>query len=98
MIFRVRVTDTESGEPVEDGGLQKLVVVMPDGTEFVPNIGPHPPKQAAGYYWTYAWTIPAVYPTGSHPYKVVAISPDGEVVTFTPFEAPPSQLTIVAAQ
>ena len=98
VIFRVRVTDTESGKPVEDGGLQKLVVVMPDGTEFVPKFGPHPPKQAAGYYWTYAWTIPADYPTGSHPYRVVATSLDGEVVTFTPFEAPPSQLTIVAAQ
>lgn len=98
VIFRIRVTDTQSGEPLEEGGLKKLVVVMPDGTEFTPKFGPHPPQQAAGHYWTYAWTIPADYPTGSHPYKVVATTLDDQEVTLIPFEAPPSQLTIVAEQ
>ncbi len=98
VVFRMRVIDTATGEALTEGGLQKLVVQMPDGTEFTPKYGPHPPKDVAGYYWTYAWTIPADYPTGSHPYKVVATSLSGEVVTFVPFEAPSSQLTIVAAQ
>jgi hypothetical protein len=98
VIFRVRVTDTVTGEAVAEGGLQKLVVLLADGTEFAPKFGPHPPDPVAGYYWTYAWTIPADFPTGSLPYKVIATSLGGEVVTFTPFEAPKSQLTIVAAQ
>jgi hypothetical protein len=96
IVFRGRVIDTASGNPLDDKGLKSLVVQLPDGTTLDAKYGGHPPDQVAGYYWTAAWTVPADYPTGTLGYKMVATNNDGETATYVPFEVPASQLTIVA--
>lgn len=96
VVFRVRVIDTKTGKPMDKKALKSVTVELPDGTKFPVHYGKHPPQDPVGFYWSFGWAIPANYPTGSITYKVTAVDMHGHTVTFTPFEAKESQLTILA--
>jgi len=49
------------------------------------------------YFWSFFWTIPDDFPTGSLGYKVHATMNNGERVTWEPFTRPATQLTVIAA-
>lgn len=98
IVFRIRVIDTATGEPLAAEGLKSLVVELADGTKLDAHFGQHPPQEPVDSYWTVAFPIPDDYPTGTFTYKVVATNGAGETATFVPFAVPPSQLTVVASQ
>jgi hypothetical protein len=95
IVFRIRVIDTKTGKPMDKDSLKSLVVELPDGQKFPAHYGQHPPQDPIEYFWTYGWTIPANYPTGSFGYKVVATDKHGHTTTFEPFKSKPSQLTVL---
>ena len=96
VVWRVRVRDAATGQPLDDKALKALQVELPDGQKFPLKYGPHPPKGApTDYFWATSWQIPAGYPTGTLSYTVAAVDQQGRSATWQPFRMAPSQLTIV---
>ncbi len=105
VVWRIKVYDPATGQPMDDKALNSVVVSLKDGQTFKAQYGPHPgapPGQPqpppTDYFWTAAWVIPNSYPTGSVPYTVAATSKDGRTGTFSEFNVAPSLLLVVAAQ
>lgn len=96
VVWRLRVLDAASGQPLDDKALKSLQVELPDGRKFGAKYGPHPPKGTpSDHFWSAAWEIPADYPTGTLSYTVTAVDQKGRSATWQPFRMAPSQLTIV---
>ena len=96
VVWRLRVLDASSGQPLDDKALKRLQVELPDGPKFGAKYGPHPPKgTASDHFWSVAWEIPADYPTGTLSYTVTAVDHNGRSATWQPFRMAPSQLTVV---
>jgi hypothetical protein len=101
VVFRVKVYDPTTGNPMDDSALTSVVVELQDGQTFNAVYGGHPGGPGAtptDYFWSVAWAIPLDYPTGSVPYTVTATSSDGRTGTFTDFNVGPSLLMVVAVQ
>lgn len=100
-VFRIKVFDPATGQPMDDKALSSVVVALKDGQTFKAAYGGHPGGPGAtptDSFWSAGWTIPNTYPTGSVPYTVTATSNDGRTGTFSEFNVAPSLLTVVAAQ
>ncbi len=95
VVWRIRVLDPKTGQPVDDKGLKSLVVQLPDGQKFEGHYGGHPKGKTDDFFWTAAWKVPQNYPTGTIAYKVVASDKDGRAATWEPFKVQLSQLTVV---
>ena len=101
VVFRIKVYDPTTGNPMSNSTLDSVVVSLKDGQTFTAAYGGHPGQPGVpvtDYFWSAAWSIPATYPTGSVPYTVTAKSKDGRTGTFAEFNVAPSLLTIVSAQ
>jgi hypothetical protein len=96
MVWRMRVIDPQTGEPMDDEMLERVGVELSDGQVFEMDYGPHPgpPNPPRDYYWTVPWTVPEDYPTGTLSYTVTATAADGRTGEFKPFDIPPSLPTI----
>jgi hypothetical protein len=96
VVWRIRVLDAATGQPLDDKALKSLQVELPNGQKFGAKYGPHPPKGTpSDHFWSAAWEIPADYPTGTRSYTVSAVDQQGRSATWQPFKMAPSQLTIV---
>lgn len=105
VVWRIKVYDPATGQPMDDQALDSVVVNLTDGQTFNAIYGPHPgapPGQpqppATDHFWTAVWSIPSDYPTGSATFTVTAKSKDGQTGMFSEFNVAPSLLAIVAAQ
>jgi hypothetical protein len=101
VVWRIKVYDPATGQPMDDKALSSVVVSLKDGQTFKAAYGSHPGGPGAtptDYFWSTAWAIPATYPTGSVPYTVTAQSKDGRTGTFNEFNIAPSLLLVVAPQ
>jgi hypothetical protein len=96
IVWRVRVIDPQTTEPMDDTMLEKVEVALSDGQIFAMEFGPHPPapNPPRDYYWTVPWTVPKDYPTGTFSYTVTATDTQGRTGEFKPFDIPPSLPTI----
>jgi hypothetical protein len=94
IVWRIRVIDPMTGQPMDDTTLDKVEVTLGDGTVNALRYGGHPPQQNREFYWAGAWLIPKDYSTGTLPYSVLATAMDGRTGEFKPFDIPTSLLTI----
>lgn len=94
IVWRVRVVDPMTGQPMDDTMLDKVEVTLGDGTVIALKYGGHPPQQNREFYWAGPWLVPKDYPTGTLPYTVVATAKDGRTGEYKPFDIPTSLLTI----
>ena len=96
VVFRVKVTDPLTGQPMDDKAVTNVAVKLKDGQTLTAKYGGHPGKQPVDYFWTTAWAIPKDYPTGSTNYTVEATAKDGRTGSYIPFNVSSSLLTVVA--
>lgn len=94
--WRVRVTDA-TGKDIDEKGIRRLFVVLPDGKRFQLAYHGHPNRPPeTDHFWSGSWIVPADYPTGTFAYKVLAIDNQGKEHTWEPFKIKSSQLTVLA--
>jgi hypothetical protein len=95
VVWRIKVFDPVTGQPMDDEALDMVEVTLPDGQAFEAEYGGHPSSDSTDFFWATAWEIPEDYPTGSLPYEVTATAADGRSGVFTEFNVAPSLLTII---
>ncbi len=95
VVFRMRVYDPVTGQPMDDKALSSVTVSLPDGQTFTAKYSGHPAKTPADSFWATSWVIPDNYPTGTLSYKATATATDGRTGVFDNFNVQPSLLTIV---
>lgn len=98
IVWRAKVTDTQTGAALGDDTVASVVVSLPDGSKYEAHFGQHPPENSTDTFWSVSWPVPDDYPTGTFTYKIVATAKDGRTATFEPFKVVTSQLTIAAAK
>ncbi len=95
IVWRVKVIDPATSEPMTDADLTAVVLTLPDGQTFDLNFGAHPNGDPLDSYWTTNWVIPADYPSGIVDYTVTATAADGRSGELVTFPIPASTLTIL---
>ncbi len=95
VVFRVRVYDPVTGQPMDDKSLSGVTITLPDGQSFNAKYGGHPAKTPVDYFWATSWVIPDNYPTGTFSYGATATGTDGRTGKFDPFNVTPSLLTVI---
>jgi hypothetical protein len=71
IVWRVKVFDPLTGEPMDDTLLASVTVVLPD-QELDLHYGPHPRDNPLGFFWTTSWVVPEGYPEGVINYTIEA--------------------------
>jgi hypothetical protein len=94
IVFRVQVIDPATGAEMDNTELQSVTVTLPDGSVQNLSYGEHPPGpiEPKYQYWTYAFHIPADYPTGEFDYSITATDLQGN--TYTPIVFPVGAPTV----
>jgi hypothetical protein len=95
IVWRVKVLDPLSGEPMDDTTLASVKIVMPD-QELELHYGPHPRDNPLGFFWTTSWVVPEGYPEGVINYTIEATANDGRTGTWEQFEVAAANLTVTA--
>lgn len=96
IVWRTKVIDPQTGEPMSDAELEYVRVVLPDGQAFDMSFGPHPRNEPVDEYWTVDWIVPLGYPTGVLDYTIETQANDGRTGMFVMFPIESSMLTIVS--
>jgi hypothetical protein len=96
IVFRTRVFDPTTGQPMDDSTLASVVVKLADGTTLNAKYSGHGGTTAnpADHFWAVSWVVPANYPTGELDYQVIATAKDGRTGNFLPFLVSPSLIQI----
>jgi hypothetical protein len=95
IVWRVKVFDPLTGEPMDDTLLASVTVVLPD-QELDLHYGPHPRDNPLGFFWTTSWVVPEGYPEGVINYTIEATANDGRTGTWEQFEVAAANLTVTA--
>ncbi len=95
VVWRVKVFDPLTGEPMDDKMLASVKVIMPDQTLDL-HYGPHPRDKPLGFFWTTSWVVPEGYPDGVINYTIEATATDGRTGTWEQFEVAAANLTVTA--
>jgi hypothetical protein len=93
IVWRVKVVDPATGQPLDDQALSAVVVRLPD-QELPLHYGAHPRDNPVDFFWTVGWDVPESYPTGVLAYTVSATAKDGRTGTYSQFGVPAAQLAI----
>lgn len=93
VVWRVKVLDPLTGQPMDDTTLASVQVVLPTETLDL-HYGGHPRDTPVDFFWTTGWLIPEDYPTGAVAYAINATANDGRVGTWEQFGVSLAQLTV----
>jgi hypothetical protein len=95
VVFRVRVYDPVTGQPMDDTALKSVTISLPDGQTFSAKYSGHPSSNPLDHFWATSWVIPDNYPSGTLGYTATATAADGRTGTFDAFNVQPSLLTVI---
>jgi hypothetical protein len=95
MVWRIRVHDPRSGEPMDDKALKMVQVDLANGKTLEARWGPHPKDPPNELFWTTSWVVPKDQPTGTLKYTIAATAVDGRIGKFEPFPTTASLPTLI---
>ncbi len=95
VLFRVRVVDPVTQQPLDNTQIQSVTLTMPDGSTHALEYGGLNRGQSSDHAWKYVWKIPADYPTGTVNFQISAVDNQGRTGTYFRWDSPPSEPTIV---
>ena len=90
MVWRARVFDPATGDPIDDKAMNKVEVKLANGEAVDAVFGPHPKDPPGETFWTASWVIPKDHPTGTLTYQVTATDKTGRSGEWKPFSTAPS--------
>lgn len=93
IVWRVKVFDPLTGEPMDDTLLASVQVVMADQTLDL-HYGPHPRDNPVDFFWTVGWDVPEDYPSGTISHTIEATAVDGRTGTWEQFGVGAAMLTV----
>ncbi len=93
VVWRVKVFDPVTGEPMDDTALESVQVVMGDQTLDL-NFGPHPRDTPVDAFWAVGWEVPEDYPSGTVSYTIEATAIDGRTGSWEQFGVEAAMLTV----
>lgn len=93
IVWRARVIDGATGQPLDDQAMASLVVKLPD-SELTMKYGGHPKSDPLDFFWTTSWLVPEGYPSGTIGYTIVATTKDGRTATWEQMKVASAMLTI----
>lgn len=93
IVWRVKVIDPLTGQPMDDTTLASVEVALPTEPLSM-HYGGHPKDTPVDFFWTTSWVVPEDYPTGVVEYTITATALDGRVGTWEQFGVSLAQLTV----
>lgn len=93
IVWRVKVVDPATGEPMDDQALSSVTVKLADQALDL-RYGPHPKDNPVDFFWTVSWLIPEGHPSGELPYTIETTAKDGRTGTFEQFGVSLARLTV----
>lgn len=93
IVWRVKVVDGATGQPLDDAAMAAVEVKLPDQTLTL-KYGGHPASAPVDSFWTTSWVVPEGYPSGSLAYSIVATAKDGRTATWEQFKVTAALLTV----
>jgi hypothetical protein len=95
VVFRMWAIDTRSDEAVTPLDVKYVYVKIPGQPNLGMNFGPHGAAGNTVNFWSAAWAIPADYPLGIVPFRIILKTEDGRFGTYRQPVIEGSQLTVV---
>lgn len=94
VVWRVKVFDPLTGDPMDDTQLESLQVIIPGQDPLDLHYGPHPRDNPVDFFWTVSWGIAEDYPSGTVSYTIEAVATDGRTGTWEQFGVEAAMLTV----
>jgi hypothetical protein len=95
VVFRSWAVDTKSGKALGADEIRYAYVKIPGQPNLALNWGSHGAVGNKVNFWSAAWAIPADYPLGVVPFKIVFKTEDGRFGTYTQPPLSSAQLTVI---
>ena len=94
VVFRMWAVDVAKGTPVTNTDVKYAYVRIPGQPNLKMSYGKHGGLADSPYFWTIAWAVPADYPLGTVPFRIVVKTNENKFGTFDQAPDPNAQLTI----
>jgi hypothetical protein len=94
VVFRMWAVDTKTGLALTALDVSTVYVRIPGQPNLNMNFGPHGAAANRVNFWSAAWAIPADYPLGVVPFRIIVRTVDGRTGTYRQPPIAGSQLTV----
>ena len=94
VVFRMWAVDSRTGQPLTPLDVKYVYVKIPGQPILGMNFGPHGTAPNRVNFWSAAWAIPADYPLGVVPFRIVLKTEDGRFGIFRQPAIEGSRLTV----
>ena len=95
VVFRMWAVDTRTGEPLTPLDVKYAYIKIPGQPNVGMTFGPHGSAGNRVNFWSTAWAIPADYPLGVVPFRIVVKTEDGRFGIYRQPAVDGSQLTVI---
>ena len=82
VVFRMWAVDSKTGEVLTPLEVKYVYIKIPGQPNLAMNWGPHGAVGNRVNFWSAAWAIPADYPMGAVPFRIVVKTEDGRFGIF----------------
>ena len=94
VVFRMWAVDTKTGLALTPLDVKYVYAKIPGQPNLGLNFGPHGSGANRVNFWSAAWAIPAAYPLGVVPFRIILKTQDGRFGTYRQPAIDGSQLTV----
>jgi hypothetical protein len=95
VVFRMWAVDTRTDEPLTPLEVKYVYIKIPGQPNLGLTFGPHGAAGNRVNFWSAAWAIPADYPLGVVPFRIVVKTEDGRFGIYRQPAVEGSQLTVI---